>query len=116
MARTQDGTAREVLDELAETMFAADERGRLVGPAPRLHIVRTPERLICRCHADLSEEIAEAFVAVAMRPRGRPSQLPRDYADFAKDLSAFAPLKFLRAGSLFGFPEISDVGKDESLQ
>jgi hypothetical protein len=63
-------------------MFASDARCRLVGHAPSLHLLRTPDILICRCHADLVDEVADALEELAQRPRGRPSAWAREYADY----------------------------------
>lgn len=101
---------RRLLGELAETMFTSDERGRLTGQAPHLHLLRTPESLICRCHADLADEPADALDGLARRPRGRPSEWAREYADYARVLSSVAPLRAQRAGLLYGFPVQSERG------
>jgi GNAT superfamily N-acetyltransferase len=93
-----------LLSELAETMFTSDERGRLTGHAPHLHLLRTHESLICRCHADLADAVADAVDNIAKRPRGRPREWAREYADYARVLSSVGPLKALRAGLLYSFP------------
>ena len=95
---------QDLLTELAETMFTSDERGRLTGPAPHLHLLKTPESLICRCHADLADVVAEELDGLARRPRGRPNEWAREYADYARVLSYVAPLKALRAGLIYSFP------------
>src|SRR5439155_1446662 len=85
-------------------MFASDERGRLTGHAPHLYLLRTRESLICRCHADLADAVVDALDGLARRPRGRPRECGREYADYARVLSSVAPLKALRAGMLYSFP------------
>ncbi|MGH6835948.1 MAG: GNAT family N-acetyltransferase [Methylocella sp.] len=91
-------------------MFTSDERGRLTGYAPCLHLLRAPKRLICRCHADLADEVADALDGLARRPRGRPGEWAREYADYARVLSSVAPLKALRAGPIYSFPARSESG------
>jgi hypothetical protein len=93
-------------------MFGADARGRLTGRAPHLHILRTPGILICRCHAQLGDEVAGAIEALAHRPRGRPSEWAREYADYARLLAAAAPLKAIRSGPLYDFPGPVTLGED----
>ena len=101
---------QDLLTELAETMFTSDERGRLTGPAPHLHLLRTPESLICRCHADLADVVVDALDGLARRPRGRPNEWAREYADYARVLSYVAPLKALRAGLIYSFPAQLESG------
>lgn len=110
MARTLNAIDQSLLSDLVETMFASDERGRLTGHAPHLHLLRTPDGVVCRCHADLSDDVADALKRLASRSRGRPSEWAREYADYAKVLSDVAPLRALRAGPLYSFPEKSDCG------
>ena len=93
------------LVERAATLVGTDERGRLTGQAPRLYILRTPERVICRCHADLADAVARTLEALATRPRGRPSQWAREYADYLTVLADVAPLRSVRAGPLYSFPD-----------
>jgi hypothetical protein len=104
-----------LIRDLAETMFATDGRGRLVGGAPLLHIVRTPDALIVRCRADLPDAIADAIAERAARPRGRPAHWSGEYADYARMLSAAGPLKAIRAGPLFSVPNLRSVGDDAVL-
>ena len=98
------------LADLAETMFAADLHGRLTGAAPRLHIVRTPDAVICRCHADLPDDIAAALADIAARPRGRPTDWARDYAGYANTLAPTGPPAKIRSGPLYGFPDALPSG------
>jgi GNAT superfamily N-acetyltransferase len=102
-------TPPHFLLDLAEAMFATDEEGRLVGEAPHLHVLRTPERVIARFHADLSEQMAARLADLAQRPRGRPSQWAREYADYADVLQSVAPLQAIRAGPLCRFPKIIET-------
>lgn len=88
-------------------MFASDARGRLVGAAPHLHVIRTPDAVICRCHADLADEVADAVARLAGRPRGRPAQWSQEYAAYVRALSPAGPLKAIRAGPIYGFPKRS---------
>ncbi len=95
-----------ILVQLVETMFAADDRGRLKGDAPHLYILRTPELVICRCHADLADEIATTVEELSVRPRGLPREWAREYADYLGALSSVGPLMSMRAGQLYRFPDL----------
>ena len=104
------------LFDLAETMFATDERVRLTGHAPHFHLLRTPELVICRCHEDFAEEVATALQGLSRRLRGRPSQWAREYADYLRVLSSVAPLRAVRAGPLYSFPNLPfSTGKAVSI-
>ncbi len=99
------------LTALVEAMFASDEHGRLTGHAPHLYILRTPDGVICRCHADLPDDVAAALQQRSARQRGRPRQWAEEYADYLSLLSSIAPLTSMRAGPLYAFPELpSDAG------
>jgi hypothetical protein len=100
------------LFDLAETMFGTDERGRLVGSAPHFHLLRTANLVICRCHEALAESVAAELQHLAQRQRGRPSQWSHDYADFLRTLSASGPLKSVRAGPLYSFPDLRGAATD----
>jgi hypothetical protein len=105
---------QRLLHDLAQTMFGADERGRLVGHAPRLHILRTKDTVICRCHADLPDEVADAIGRLARRLRGRPREWSHEYASYVRLISSTGPLKAIRAGPLYSFPDQSE-GSDEAV-
>ena len=105
-------TDPDFLPDLAETMFATDANGRLVGEVPHLHLLRTPETFIARCHADLSEETAARLADLAKRPRGRPSQWAREYADYVEVLRKVAPVQAIRAGPLYRFPSVIEAVGD----
>ena len=94
------------LTDLAETMFQTDAQGRLVGASPDFHLLRSADCVIVRCHARLADDVAAQLRALAQRPRGRPSQWARDYAEFLQVLSAVRPLKAVRSGPLHGFPDL----------
>jgi GNAT superfamily N-acetyltransferase len=94
-----------LLAERAATLVATDERGRLTGSGPHLYILRTLETVICRCHADLPDAAARSLGDLANRPRGRPSQWAREYADYLAVLTDVAPVKSVRAGPLYSFPD-----------
>jgi hypothetical protein len=57
-----------ILIQLVEAMFPTDDRGRLNGDAPHLYVLRTPELVICRCHADLPDEIATTVEQLSVQP------------------------------------------------
>jgi hypothetical protein len=92
-----------ILVQLVETKFRTDGRGRLKGDAPHLYILRTPNLVICRWHADLADEIAATVEQLSVRPRGRPREWARDYADYLGALSSVGPLISMRAGQLYRF-------------
>jgi hypothetical protein len=60
-----------ILVKLVETKFRTDDRGRLKGDAPHLYILRAPNLVICRCHADLADEIAATVEQLPARPPAR---------------------------------------------
>jgi GNAT superfamily N-acetyltransferase len=95
-----------ILVQLVETKFRADERRRLKGDAPHLYIFRTPELVICRCHADLADEIATTVEELSVRPRDRPREWAREYAHYLEALSSVGPLLSMRAGQLYSFPDL----------
>lgn len=95
----------KVLGHLIDAMFQHDDRGRLLGAAPLLHIVRTDDHVICRCHADLPEATAEQIAAVASAPRGRPAAWAEAYARYLSLAESVSTLASVRAGPLFRFPE-----------
>jgi hypothetical protein len=95
-----------ILAQLVEAMFSTDVRGRLNGDAPHLYILRTPELVICRCHADLLDEIATTIEQLSVRPRGRMREWAREYADYLRALSSVGPLTSMRAGQLYRFPDL----------
>ena len=95
-----------ILVQLVETKFRSDDRGRLKGDAPHLYILRTPELVICRCHADLADEIATTVEELSVRPRSRPREWARVYADYLAALSSVGPLTSMRAGQLYRFPDL----------
>ena len=95
-----------ILVQLVETMFATNGRGRLKGDAPHLYILRTPELVICRCHADLADEVATTLEGLSVRPRGRPCEWVREYADYVGALCSMGPLMSIRVGHLYRFPDL----------
>jgi GNAT superfamily N-acetyltransferase len=92
---------KRLLDDLAETMFTSDAQGRLTGPAPLLHIIRTHDHLIVRLHAALTDEIASKLRRRAGQPRGRAGQWARDYAVYLEILRGVGQLAEVRAGPLY---------------
>src|SRR5215471_9049425 len=95
-----------ILVQLVEATFATDDRGRLKGNAPHLYILRTPELVICRCHAELPDDIATTVEQLSVRPRGRMREWAREYADYLRALSSVGPLTSMRAGQLYRFPDL----------
>ncbi len=90
---------------LIEAMFKSDERSRLVGSAPVFYLLRTPQTVICRFHADLEDEFVLRLKELSERKRGRPAQWQCEYGDY---LSALGGLKrrisAMRAGPLYVVP------------
>jgi hypothetical protein len=103
------------LTTLVEAMFASDGHGRLTGRAPHLYILRTPDGVICRCHADLPPTVATALEQRSARPRGRPREWSQEYADYLTLLSGVAPLTSMRAGPLYAFPDLPPAAGDGSV-
>lgn len=106
---------RRLLDDLAETMFAADLQGRLTGSAPHLHILRTNDHLIVRVHATLPDEVAAALAHRAETPRGRAGQWAREYAEYVEILRPLGRLAAVRAGPLYTFANLRDPPSDVVL-
>lgn len=94
-----------MLEQLIDAMFQHDGRGRLVGTAPLLHIVRG-DGVICRCHADLPDSTAADLVAAATAPRGRPGSWAEEYGRYLSLLMAVSTVTSVRAGPLFRFPDV----------
>jgi hypothetical protein len=80
----------DILVQLVDTKFRTDDRGRLKGDAPDFYILRTPDLVVCRCHADLADHIAARVEQLSVRPRGRPREWVREYADYLGALSWLA--------------------------
>ena len=107
-------SAPDLLDFLAlvEARFETDERGRLVGTAPHFYLLRTPQNVICRFHANLADDVVICLEGLSQRERGRPRQWQFDYGGY---LSALAVpnrrVAAMRAGPLYTFPhEIGPSG------
>ncbi len=94
------------LSGLLEAMFQTDGRGRLVGSAPSFHLLRTPQNVICRFHADLADEVVLLLEGLARRERGRPAQWQYEYGDHLSALAApNLRVAAMRAGPLYTFPD-----------
>jgi hypothetical protein len=104
IANTQP-LGRTLLNQLAETMFASDVCGRLMDEAPHVHVLRTPAGVLCRCHADLPDDLADEIDGLVRRPRRRPREWAQTYADIVGAVTSVLPLTALRAGPLYCFPE-----------
>lgn len=104
MTRAPPSSGSRALFEAAVTLFDLDERGRMRGERPHLHVLRTPHDVACLCHADLPDEAAAAVEAIARWPRGRPREWSREYADYLRALLPAGAPQELRAGALFSFP------------
>jgi hypothetical protein len=87
--------------ELVDRMLRLDRQGRITGSGPHLHVLRTPEAVRCRCHADLGADIAEALGRLAHAERGRQRDWPHDYARYLAILATFGPVQAVRSGMLY---------------
>lgn len=91
---------------LVEAMFQMDERGRLVGPAPHFYLLRTPQNVICRFHADLADDVVLRLEGLSRRERERPAQWQSEYGDYLSPLAApNLRVAAMRAGPLYTFPD-----------
>jgi hypothetical protein len=73
---------------------------------PHLYLLRSPELVICRYHTDLADEIATTVEELSVRPRSRPREWAREYADYLAALSSVGPLTSMRAGQLYRSPDL----------
>jgi len=73
----------------------------LVGAAPYLYVLRTVDAVLCRRHADVADDVANAFEGLCKRRRGRPGQWAREYGDYVGLLASAAPIGAIRAGPLY---------------
>lgn len=104
------GDPHRRLEDLVEAMFRHDGRGRLTGAAPLLHIVRTDNAVVCRCHANLPEAAANQIEAMAVAPRGQPGAWADDYAGYLALAQGVGTVNSVRAGPLYIFPnELPEV-------
>jgi hypothetical protein len=91
---------------LVEAKFQTDERGRLVGAAPHFYLLRTPQEVICRFHADLTDDVVLRLEAFSQRERGRPAQWQSEYGDYLTALAApNLRVAAMRAGPLYTFTD-----------
>jgi hypothetical protein len=99
-----------------EALYRCDHRGRLLsvnqwkgGTAPRLHIMRTAERVMRRFRADLPDDLVRRLEDLCVRepvrePLGR---LPAQYNQYLDLLSSYAPVERVWAGPAYKFaPDI----------
>jgi hypothetical protein len=92
---------------LIEAMFQTDARGRLVGSAPHFYLLRAPQNVICRFHANLADEVVDRLVGLAQRPPGRPARWQYEYGDYLSALiAANLRVAAMRAGPLYSFPDV----------
>jgi hypothetical protein len=56
--------------ELIDRMLEPNAQGRITGSGPWLHVLRTSDAVLRRCHADLSADVAEALERIAFADRG----------------------------------------------
>ncbi len=99
------GLELQQLDQLLGAMFRQDARGRLVGDAPHLHILRTADAVLCRVHVTMPDPVAVRLQTLAAVPRGRPRKWAEDYAAYLSLVEPFVTVTAIRAGPLYGFPD-----------
>ena len=87
--------------ELFDRMLGPDPQGRITGSGPHVHILRTTDAVLCRCHADLSVDVAEALERVALADRGRQRDWPRDYGRYLTILASVGAVQAVRSGMLY---------------
>lgn len=101
-----------VLDQLLQAMFPLDPRGRITGPGPLVHILRTDEAVFVRCHAGVPDEVVRGIEALTAAPRGRPGRWAEDYARLLDLVTPIGGVSSIRSGMLFGFPVALPEGPD----
>ena len=84
-------------------MIGVDATGRLAGSGPHFYVLRTPQQVMCRCHARLGDDLARALEQIVMAERGRQRDWPLEYGQYLNVLSSLAPLRAVRAGPLYSF-------------
>ncbi|MCA6346404.1 GNAT family N-acetyltransferase [Phenylobacterium sp.] len=85
-------------------MFPHDNRGRITGASPLVHILRTPDAVVVRCHASLPDDVVLRIEDLAAAPRARPSRWAEDYARFMDLVGTHGGIGSIRSGMLYGFP------------
>jgi hypothetical protein len=91
---------------LVEAKFRADARGRLTESAPHFYLLRTPQEVICRFHADLADDVVLRLEGLVQRERGRSAQWQSEYGDYLNALAApHLCVAAMRAGPLYTFPD-----------
>lgn len=105
---------QERLNALSAAMLPLDRDGRIIGNSPHLHVLRSARASTCRTHATLPNLLHDDLIQLCNAPRGRPRQWAEDYAKYLEALSSFAPLGSVRAGMVYGFPEMVDAS-DEAV-
>jgi hypothetical protein len=94
--------------ELFDRMLGPDPRGRITGSGPHLHVLRTTDAVLCRCHAELSDDVARSLERIAVAERGRQRDWPRDYGRYLRILASVGTVQAVRSGLLYcvvGTPE-----------
>lgn len=87
--------------ELVDRLVGADEKGRLSGAGPHLYVCRTTGAVLCRSHVDLTPNVAAALQRLALAPRGRPRDWPRELGQYLEVLAPVGPVTSIRAGLLY---------------
>jgi GNAT superfamily N-acetyltransferase len=87
--------------ELFNRILRPDAQGRITGSGPHLHVLLTKDAVLCRCHADLSDEVVEALQRTALVDRGRQRDWPHDYGRYLNILASVGAVRAIRSGMLY---------------
>ena len=87
--------------ELVDRMLAPDALGRLKGASPHFYLFRTTDAVLCRCHADLSDNAAQLLQRIAAAERGRQRDWPHEHGRYLKVLASVGAVQAIRAGMLY---------------
>jgi hypothetical protein len=86
---------------LFDRMPQPDAQGRITGSGPQLHVLRTTDAILCRCHADLSVDVVAALERIALAGRGRQRDWPQDYGRYLAVLASVGTVQAVRSDMLY---------------
>jgi GNAT superfamily N-acetyltransferase len=111
-----------------DALYRHDAGGRLLGsnewdsrPAPRMHLMRTPQGTILRCRADLPDaQVRRLRVLADGEPAGRALEpRPLRYEEYLNVLGDAAPVQHVWAGPVYlcaddaALPQATTIDVDE---